>query len=384
MPLRRFVPILLAAGILAFSALPMLAQETTHIIQPGENLFRIALRYGIDVDTLATANGISNTDQVYAGQPLIIPAAVTSLAPETAADATLVEDAGILDEALLDQPATEPEPELVEVAEAAEVAESPANPAYHLVGRGETLASIAQRYGMTLEALAQMNDILNPDLVYAGQRLVVGEATTAETELAASESAAAPTQETTHIVRQGEHLAQIAEQYGVSWLAIAQANNIFDPNRVLAGDTLIIPGTQPGAGGGSDLGIVNVPAAPAALFAEGRSIIVDLSDSRIYAYEDGALIRNVLASTGLPSTPTVQGEFRILNKYTMQNMSGPGYYVPDVPWVMYFYGAYAIHGAYWHDNWGVPMSHGCVNLPVEEAEWFYTFATEGTPVRVQL
>src|SRR5690606_8742774 len=132
-----------------------------------------------------------------------------------------------------------------------------------------------------------------------------------------------------------------------------------------------------------DLGIVEAPAAPPAVVTTGRSIIVDLSDSRIYAYENGQLVRNVLVSTGLPATPTVTGDFAIQRKYVSQLMTGPGYYLPDVPYVLYFYQGYAIHGTYWHNNFGVPMSHGCVNLPTPEAEWFFHFADIGTPVRVQ-
>src|SRR5688572_2590694 len=55
----------------------VLAQEVTHVVQPGENLFRISLRYGVDVDALAAANGISNSWQIYSGQTLTIPGAGT-------------------------------------------------------------------------------------------------------------------------------------------------------------------------------------------------------------------------------------------------------------------------------------------------------------------
>jgi lipoprotein-anchoring transpeptidase ErfK/SrfK len=69
-------------------------------------------------------------------------------------------------------------------------------------------------------------------------------------------------------------------------------------------------------------------------------------------------------------------------KYEADDMSGPDYFLPDVPYTMYFYQGYAIHGTYWHANFGRPMSHGCVNLPPDEARWFYEFSTVGTPVRV--
>ena len=64
-------------------------------------------------------------------------------------------------------------------------------------------------------------------------------------------------------------------------------------------------------------------------------------------------------------------------------MTGPGYNLPNVEWVQYFFQGYAIHGTYWHNNFGSPMSHGCVNLTNAEAEWFWSFATIGTPVHVQ-
>ena len=64
-------------------------------------------------------------------------------------------------------------------------------------------------------------------------------------------------------------------------------------------------------------------------------------------------------------------------------MTGPGYDLPNVPFVQYFTGSYAIHGAYWHQSFGVPVSHGCVNLQPGDAAWLYDWADYGTPVIVQ-
>jgi len=64
-------------------------------------------------------------------------------------------------------------------------------------------------------------------------------------------------------------------------------------------------------------------------------------------------------------------------------MSGPGYNLPNVQFVAYFYRDYAMHGTYWHDNFGHPMSHGCVNLRNIDAEWLYGWAPIGTPVLVR-
>ena len=70
-------------------------------------------------------------------------------------------------------------------------------------------------------------------------------------------------------------------------------------------------------------------------------------------------------------------------KYESQTMSGPGYNLPGVPYVLYFYKGYSLHGTYWHSNFGTPMSHGCVNMPTPEAQWLFNWAPVGTPVHVQ-
>ena len=98
---------------------------------------------------------------------------------------------------------------------------------------------------------------------------------------------------------------------------------------------------------------------------------------------NGALLRSTLSSTGLPGTPTVTGDFNIYVKHVSAPMSGPGYYLPGVPYIMYFYKGYGLHGTYWHSNFGQPMSRGCVNLPTPEAEWYFNWAEVGTPVHVQ-
>ncbi len=100
-------------------------------------------------------------------------------------------------------------------------------------------------------------------------------------------------------------------------------------------------------------------------------IEVDLSEQLLRAYEGSTVYYTATVSAGKAHTPTVVGKFRIKTKYEAQLMTGPGYYLPDVPYVMFFYGQYALHGAYWHDNWGTPTSHGCVNLKREDAQWLY-------------
>jgi LysM repeat protein len=346
--LRRVLPLLIAACLCL--AAPALAQDISHVVQPGENLFRISLRYGVDVPTLAQVNGIANSWQIYSGQVLIIPA------PGSAPAAP------------------------VEAAPPA-----PAATTTHTITGGETLGSIARAYGMTIDQLASLNNITNPNLIYRGQVLTVAAPGGAPpVEAAAPPAPAAPepapvAATTTHIVQPGEYLSSIARRYGVSWTDIAAVNNISNPNTVFVGTTLTIP--APGAA--PYAGAVEIPAAPSPTITVGKQIIVDLSDSRTYAYENGALVRNVLSSMGRSATPTIQGAFTIQRKYVSAPMTGPGYYLPEVPYIMYFYSGYALHGTYWHANFGQPMSHGCVNLPTPEAEWFFNWSEVGTPVLVQ-
>lgn len=113
-----------------------------------------------------------------------------------------------------------------------------------------------------------------------------------------------------------------------------------------------------------------------------RWIDVDLSQQRLYAYEGDTLVNSFVVSTGTWQTPTVTGRYKVWIKLRSSSMSGPGYYLPDVPYIMYFYKGYGIHGTYWHNNFGTPMSHGCVNMTISDAEWVYNFSVVGTVVNV--
>jgi lipoprotein-anchoring transpeptidase ErfK/SrfK len=104
-------------------------------------------------------------------------------------------------------------------------------------------------------------------------------------------------------------------------------------------------------------------------------IDVDLSEQRVVAYAGTKPVRAFVISSGLPQTPTVTGEFRIRMKVRSQTMSGPDYYLPNVEWVQYFYEDYAFHGTYWHNNFGQPMSRGCVNMTNEDAQWLFDWAS---------
>ncbi|MGN6217997.1 MAG: L,D-transpeptidase family protein [Microbacterium sp.] len=141
--------------------------------------------------------------------------------------------------------------------------------------------------------------------------------------------------------------------------------------------------------GGDPVYKLPVDEVPVSTTTLARNIVVDLSDQAAYFYENGVVVSSTRMSSGLPGHDTHTGSFRITAKLRIQNMGNPDltkapyYYTKNVPWVMYFNGDQALHGAYWHNNFGNRMSHGCVNLPVGVAEFLYQWAPMGTEVTVQ-
>lgn len=123
------------------------------------------------------------------------------------------------------------------------------------------------------------------------------------------------------------------------------------------------------------------------IITDGKLITVDLGKQMLYAWEGGKIVHQTKVSSGLPKTPTVKGSFKVKWKVSKQTMKGGSkaygkYEYKNVPNVMYFFQDYAIHGAYWHNRFGRPNSHGCVNVPVLSSEWLYTWAPKGTRVEV--
>jgi len=115
-----------------------------------------------------------------------------------------------------------------------------------------------------------------------------------------------------------------------------------------------------------------------------KRIEVDLSSQKLYAYEGSKKKMDFDVSTGKWGlTPT--GDFQVYTKLKYTLMTGGSkelgtyYYLPNVPYTMYFYKDYGIHGAYWHDNFGHPMSHGCVNMRTSDAEKLFYWANPTVP-----
>jgi lipoprotein-anchoring transpeptidase ErfK/SrfK len=111
-----------------------------------------------------------------------------------------------------------------------------------------------------------------------------------------------------------------------------------------------------------------------------RWIQVDLSQQRLVAWEGKTPILRFRVSTGKRATPTPTGIYRVQTKLRKTRMQGPGYNMANVPHTMYYDRDFGIHGAYWHNRFGTPVSRGCVNLRPENAKRLYSWANVGTSV----
>jgi hypothetical protein len=114
-----------------------------------------------------------------------------------------------------------------------------------------------------------------------------------------------------------------------------------------------------------------------------KRILVSLEKQRLEAYEGDQPVFQVRVSTGRPYMETPSGEFRINRKCPSKHMGDGGltsdrdaYELVGVPWVSFFHNnGVAFHGTFWHDNFGVPMSQGCVNMRNEDAKWLFRWCT---------
>ena len=105
------------------------------------------------------------------------------------------------------------------------------------------------------------------------------------------------------------------------------------------------------------------------------------------AYEGATVVHGPVSIVdGAAETPTVTGTYKVYLQYESQTMRGENadgspYVAEDVPWVSYFHSGYAFHGAGWRSSFGYSGSHGCVNMPVSEAQWIYNWVDTNTVVQ---
>ena len=114
---------------------------------------------------------------------------------------------------------------------------------------------------------------------------------------------------------------------------------------------------------------------------------LNLSNKTVTAYEGATVVHGPVSIVdGAAETPTVTGTYKVYLQYESQTMRGENadgspYVAEDVPWVSYFHSGYAFHGAGWRSSFGYSGSHGCVNMPVSEAQWIYNWVDTNTVVQ---
>lgn len=137
--------------------------------------------------------------------------------------------------------------------------------------------------------------------------------------------------------------------------------------------------------------VVTAHAPPADLGPGEKWIDVNLDHQSVVAYEGAVPVYVTVASTGRrdrnnpdENYETIQGGFRVQSKHVATTMDGNSandgpYSIEDVPWVMYFEASFALHGAFWHEGYGMMRSHGCVNLAPSDARWFFNWSEPRVP-----
>jgi LysM repeat protein len=304
--------------------------QIIHVVQPGENLFRIGLRYGTTVDAIVVANGLPN-HTIYVGQRLVIPRGPGG---------------------------------------SAQAASPTATGSTYVVQRGDTLSTIALRHGVTIWELMQANGLASSQVIYAGQRLAIpggGRVVPAP--------ALAPATSHTYVVRRGDSLSQIARRFGTTVTALARLNGIANPSAIYAGQVLRVSGAAPAPSGGG-----------------GKHIVINLSEQRLYAYAGGQLVYSFVISSGAAPTYTRTGEFRVQSKIPNAYAAAWGLQMPH--WLGIYWAGSTENGIHalpissngqtlWAGYLGRPVSYGCVVLGTRDAQLLYNWAEIGTPVSIR-
>jgi LysM repeat protein len=199
--------LLLTVGAQTAGAAPPRTSPIVHIVQWGENLTGIAARYGVSIQAIVNYNGLASANRIYVGQRLLIPVAGSVPAPAPIANCTYV------------------------------------------VQFGDNLTGIAYRSGVSVATLVAINNLVNPNMIYVGQRLALPCAhVPPPAPPPAPWPVPVPSPSPTgqyYVVQWKDTLAKIAYRFGVSVWSIVQANNIANPNVIYPGQKLFIPGTAP-------------------------------------------------------------------------------------------------------------------------------------------
>jgi LysM repeat protein len=395
------------------------AQDDTivYVVKPGDTLRSIAAANGTSIAAIVRANGLANPDFIYPGQKLVVPVqgGMTDSSGTNAGGSST--PSGSTDNT--------PTPTSTPVSSDANSGDtsSSSSGVYHTVQLGDTLASIGNAYGASASAIAQANDISDPDLIWVGQKLLIpgaaqpGSSSSTPTpqpqpaeQPGASASAATPeltqqpassgamdtpspqpiqqpqaTQQpvlskpTVYVVRAGDTLGKIASRLGTTVAALIAVNDLPNSDVLGIGQQLIIP--RPG-----DPSVTNARLRPS-------KFVVSISKRRCWLYQGDTVIAKWVCSTGRPGTGTRPGAYKIQSK--LPKAFGSTWNI----WMPYWLGIYyagasenGIHGLPWNASsgaqiWtgyvGTPITFGCVMLDNVNAKMLYDMAYIGMPVIVQ-
>jgi LysM repeat protein len=296
--------------------------QIIHVVQPGQNLFRIALRYGTTVEAIMAANGLTDPHTIYVGQRLIIPRG----------------------------------------------SGRPASPGgTYVVQRGDTLTGIASRHGVAVAALMRANGLDNAHTIYAGQQLVIP---------GAAEAAPVPTPATgdTYVVRHGDTLSQIARRFGSTITSLARLNGIANPSAIYAGQVLRLSGAAPAAPahGGKRI-VVNLSEQHLYAYEGHRlvySFVVSSGAAPNYTRSGEFRVQSKIPQAYGSAWGIWMPHW--LGVYWAGSTENGIHALPILPNGQTLWGGYL----------GRPISYGCIVLGTREAELLYDWAEIGTPVSI--
>jgi len=256
----------------------------------------------------------------------------------------------------------------------------------HVVQPGENLFRIALKYGVSVSALSSVNGIVNPTMVYVGQTLIIpaGNAGSAAPPQPSQPSGPAAGSGGTHVVATGENLFRIAMRYGLTTAQLAAANGIVNPNSVYVGQVLRIPGARQV--------IYPAPVPVTGGYGGAKKIVISISQQHLWAYNGDQVVYSFVASTGLATSPTKPGTFRVLDKIPNAYASTWNLQMPY--WLGIYYVGSIENGIHalpilsngqrlWSGYLGRPVSFGCIVLDTQAAHQLYDWADVGTPVVIQ-
>jgi len=317
--------VLFSVAAVAPAATVSAQEQRVHVVQAGENLWAIASRYGVAVDAIVSANGLSSADLVYPGQRLVIPGSGDKPAPSGAGRV-------------------------------------------YVVRQGDTLSGIAVRNGVTLWALLQANGLSRYQWIYPGQRLVIP---------GSGGTPADPGGGQTYVVQAGDTLSGIAVRFHTTAFELARLNGIVDPSRVYVGQVLRVAsqaGVAPTPNAGSKRILIDLSQQHLYAYA---------GESLVYSFVCSSGVAPYYTRTG-----EFQVQSKIPNAYGstwgiwMPHWLGI-YWAGSTENGIHALPIMQDGRTLWAGYLGRPVSYGCIVLGTYEAKLLYDWADIGTPVSIR-